>query len=95
MTSHADAVSPGTRHTDVPPVDSVSDEAVRALHGSSHCGLRYVQCTYADGCVTLSGEVASYYLKQVAQTIVGKQANVSNVDNQLRVVGTEANRFDV
>jgi osmotically-inducible protein OsmY len=40
-----------------------------------------------NGCVTLTGEVASYYLKQVAQTIVGRLPQVEQVNNELRVVG--------
>ncbi len=81
------------RHAEVPPVDSMSLEVERALHGSSHCGLRAVRCHYADGRVTLSGEVVSYYLKQVAQTIVGRMPQVQRVYNQLRVVGFDKNKI--
>ena len=93
MTPHAGTSSTGGRRSDSPAVDSVSREVERALHSSSHCGLRSVRCTYVDGRVTLKGEVASYYLKQVAQTIVGRLANVLNVDNQLRVTGRNASDF--
>ncbi len=69
------------------PVDTLGREVERALHGSSHCGLRAVRCHFTDGSVTLSGEVASYYLKQIAQTIVGRLPYVQRVHNQLCVVG--------
>ena len=87
MTIPAQAFSAGGRPDDAPPVDSDRQEVERALRGSSHNGLRTVRCQYVDGRVTLNGEVASYYLKQVAQTIVGRLANVSSVDNQLLVAG--------
>ena len=90
MTTHADAPSIGGRRSDPKAVDSASREVERALHSSSHCGLRTVRCTYIDGRVTLNGEVASFYLKQIAQTIVGRLANVLSVDNQLRVCGRDS-----
>ena len=87
MTIPAQAFSADGRPSDTPPVDANRQEVERVLRGSSHCGLRTVRCQYVDGRVTLNGEVASYYLKQVAQTIVGRLANVSSVDNQLLVAG--------
>jgi osmotically-inducible protein OsmY len=80
------------RRIEAPPIDSMSLEVERALHGSSHCGLRGVRCRFADGSVTLSGDVVSYYLKQIAQTIVGSLPQVQRVYNQLRVVGLDKNR---
>lgn len=94
MTTHTEESSAGGRRSDPPPVESVSKEVQRALRCSSHCGLHSLRCNCVKGHVTLSGEVASYYLKQIAQTIVGRLASVSSVDNQLRVVGRDANRFD-
>ena len=79
------------------PVDrreSVSEEVERVLRGSSHCGLRKIRCRFADGVATLSGEVSSYYLKQVAQTIVGQMPQVVQVRNELRVVGINSTRFE-
>ncbi len=56
------------------------------LRSSSHCELRQVTCRFSGGTATLSGQVSSYYLKQVAQTIVRQLPQVQNVDNRLRVV---------
>ncbi len=39
--------------------------------------------------MTLSGDVVSYYLKQIAQTIVGRLPQVQRVHNQLRVVASD------
>lgn len=94
MTIPAEASSAGGRRNDTPSVDTASREVERALRSSSHCGLRTVRCKYAEGRVTLIGEVASYYLKQIAQTIVGRLECVSFIDNQLRVVGLDAKRLD-
>ena len=87
MTTPTEASSATRRYNEVPPIDSMSLEVERALHGSSHCGLRGVRCQFVDGSVTLSGVVVSYYLKQIAQTIVGRLPHVRRVHNQLRVVG--------
>lgn len=56
------------------------------LRTSSHCELRQVTCRFTGGTATLTGRVSSYYLKQVAQTIVCQLLQVQRVDNQLRVV---------
>ena len=94
MTAHTKpSAASGGRDTS-PPVESESLEVERALRGSSHCGLRRVRCSIVDGSVTLSGEVASFYLKQIAQTIVGRLPQVRQVKNELHVVGIESTRFD-
>ncbi len=56
------------------------------LRGSSHCELRQVTCEFSAGTAMLTGQVSSYYLKQVAQTIVRQLPQVSRVENRLRVV---------
>ncbi len=94
MTTPTKASSATPRHSEVLPIDSMSLEVERALHGSSHCGLRRVRCQFVDGSVTLSGVVVSYYLKQIAQTIVGRLPQVRRVYNQLRVVGFDKKHLD-
>ncbi len=86
MTTPAKVSSANGRRDAAPEVDSASLEVERALRSSSHCGLRKVQCKFSDGNATLSGEVMSYYLKQIAQTVVGRLPQVTHVNNQLRVV---------
>lgn len=60
----------------------------RLLQNSSHFELRRVDCSFAEGTATLSGRVSSFYLKQVAQTIVQQSAHVEQVDNQLHVASS-------
>lgn len=91
MTTPAEASSADSRRGDALSIDSLHLEVERALRGSSHCGLRKVRCKCANGTVTLSGEVASFYLKAIAQTIVGRITRVSNIDNQLHVASFDAN----
>jgi hypothetical protein len=85
MTAYAEPSSASGRRDGPPPIESMSVQIERVLHGSSHVGLRTVRCAFADGAVTLSGTVMSYYLKQVAQTIVGRQPEVRQVFNELHV----------
>jgi osmotically-inducible protein OsmY len=74
--------------------ESVSEDVERVLRGSSHFGLRRIRCKYVDGVATLTGDVSSYYLKQVAQTIVGQLPQVRQVKNEIRVVGIIPTRLD-
>lgn len=89
MTMHA-RPTPVDGGRDRPPfAEPTSAEIERVLHSSSHVGLRGVRCRFADGVVTLSGQVASFYLKQVAQAIVGRLPAVRQIRNELRVVRPE------
>ena len=67
------------------PAAGIAATAQRQLRESAYLDLRYVRCEFRDGVVTLSGQVPTFYLKQVAQTIVGKLEHVEKVVNQLVV----------
>jgi osmotically-inducible protein OsmY len=69
------------------PIASIAAAAERRLKESAYLDLRYVTCEFRDGVVTLSGRVPTFYLKQVAQTIVGKLDHVEQVVNNLDVSG--------
>jgi len=65
----------------------VTAEAVeRRLSRSPYMELRYISCDVREGVLTLLGRVPSYYLKQLAQSIVGSLPGVQRIDNQLEVV---------
>jgi osmotically-inducible protein OsmY len=91
MPTHAKS-SAGEGQVSASEEDTLSRDVQQALRCSSHVGLRAVRCTSAGGHVTLTGDVASYYLKQIAQTIVGRVKNVESVNNQLVVVTRDAGR---
>lgn len=46
---------------------------------------RCVSCEYQEDCLVLRGQVPSYYLKQIAQTVVAKLPGVKQIDNQIQV----------
>jgi osmotically-inducible protein OsmY len=48
-----------------------------------------VSCHFHEGVLTLRGRVGSYYLKQVAQTLVRSLESVRQVSNQLMVISSD------
>lgn len=76
--------------------DSVSRAAESRLRDSSHLFLRHVRCGYDDGRLQLEGKVPSFYLKQLAQSLVQGIPGVRRIDNRLTVVnsaGVSESRF--
>jgi osmotically-inducible protein OsmY len=63
----------------------VSERAKAALRGAS-AALRRVSCEFHDGLLTLSGQLPTYYLKQVAQESVSRLEGVRRVVNRIEVV---------
>jgi CheY-like chemotaxis protein len=62
------------------------EQAQAALFGSGYASLSHVQCRYRDGVLVLTGCVASYYLKQIAQSVVARRLNgTAKIDNCLEV----------
>lgn len=60
--------------------------AVRsALRDSGYHILSEIDCDSFNGVVILSGVVPSYYMKQIAQTVVGKLEIVTMVENNVVV----------
>ena len=72
------------------------DQAIEALlkgelRKSSYHAVRQVSCDVSHGAVSLSGRVPSFYLKQVAQTIVSDLlAGSLVISNQVEVVRRNA-----
>jgi osmotically-inducible protein OsmY len=62
------------------------NRAKALLHGSSHRALRSVSCVYYAGVLRLQGSVPTYYLKQVAQSLLLSMEEAPRVQNEL-VVG--------
>ena len=57
------------------------------LGNSSYRAVRRVGCEFRDGTLTLRGQVPSYFLKQIAQTIVRRGLHASvRIDNRVEVV---------
>lgn len=66
--------------------ETVSRTAESRLRDSSHLFLRHVKCGYDQGRLQLEGKVPSFYLKQLAQSLVQGVQGVERIDNRLTVV---------
>jgi len=65
---------------------TVAMAAETRLRHSPYLELRQVECSCTRGILTLSGQVSSYYLRQVAQTQVQDIDGVRGILNELVVV---------
>lgn len=67
------------------------EQALRAeiesrLRKSGYPDLQRVSCDLCEGVLTLRGRVSTFYMKQVAQTLIGQMDEVGELDNRLEVV---------
>ncbi|MEQ8786914.1 MAG: BON domain-containing protein [Pirellulaceae bacterium] len=63
-----------------------TEAAVRScLQTSPYLDLRQIDCHMEDGVLCMYGKVSSFYLKQIAQTVVGKIEGVRQVENCIEV----------
>lgn len=65
--------------------NDVAAEAAAELQRSSHAALRQIACDVRDGVLTLSGQVPSYYEKQIAQSLVRIRLPNVEIRNELEV----------
>ena len=65
----------------------MNEEVARSIRELSCRQIRDIECVSHNGVVTLGGTLASFYLKQVAQSIASKVPGVNRVVNEIRVVG--------
>ncbi len=65
--------------------DAVRFAAEAKLRHADYWPLRRIRCEYHEGVLTLRGEVPSYHLKQVAQTLVASLNGILEVNNRLEV----------
>ena len=64
----------------------ILDSAESCLRSNSYLALKNVTCDYREGVLTLRGCLPSYYLKQVAQTVVARVAGGVRIVNEIEVV---------
>ena len=77
--------------TAIPPADRINAHAVeraarRRLAGTGYQVLKSVECSFRNGTMMLSGQVSSYYHKQIAQEALRSTKHVTQVVNNLEVV---------
>lgn len=63
----------------------IEAEARKRLHATGYTCLDRIDCRFSHGVLTLSGKVASYYQKQVAQTAVLSLEGVEQIANEIEV----------
>lgn len=77
---HGGTVSPGKEKS---PIESAAEARLRE---SCYHEVRRVKCLFHEGVLTLRGCVSSYYLKQIAQSLVCPMEGVDHVNNHVQVV---------
>jgi hypothetical protein len=65
---------------------SLREQAECRLRSNAYLALRNVCCDDQDGVLILHGCVPSYYLKQVAQTVVSQVEGVQAIVNNIAVI---------
>lgn len=81
---------PEKRGTSTPRIPFDKDDwirlaAERLLRSSDYYSVRVVRCFVVDGVVMLFGTVPSYYMKQIAQTVVMKMEMAIRIENHCEV----------
>lgn len=79
------AALPSPKRLSTAPVGLFSDTVEAKLRATSHQPLRYVRCAIVDGSVVLTGNVPSYFLKQVAQAAVLDLNSAASIQNLIDV----------
>ena len=67
--------------------DSPAEVAYRILQESPYREIRSLTCSFDRRVLTISGELPSFHLRQVAQTAVQRIDGVERVDIQIEVSG--------
>ena len=73
-----------------------SETAQAAIREAGYAGFRHVSCRQVADRIVLYGSVASFYLKQIAQTLVQRSFREAiPVDNQLQVECTLSTELEI
>jgi hypothetical protein len=73
---------------------AIEDQAKAMLRSSPYRSVQYVLCEVRQQVVTLRGRVPSFYMKQIAQTVLRDLLSDGLViDNQVEVVRTQQTCF--
>ena len=82
------SVSDPLSYLPLTPRDSreLARDAEACLHNSSYRELQKIECSVDCDQIVLSGQVSTYYLKQVAQALVSKLDDVGQITNRIEVL---------
>lgn len=64
---------------------TISSAVQSALNESAYRSLGRLRCDYRDGVLTLAGEVPTFFLKQMAQSLAANVSGVARVANDIHV----------
>lgn len=67
------------------PACLIVEDAENRLRKNAYLVLRNISCEFRDGILILRGCLPTYYLKQIAQSVVFGVAGVERIDNQIEV----------
>src|SRR3954447_10141027 len=70
------------------PPQRILEGAENCLRSNAYLALKNVTCDYHEGVLTLRGCLPTYYLKQVAQSVVAHVEGVQRIVNEIEVVTT-------
>lgn len=65
--------------------ETVESEADARLQQAPYRELHTVACSFDQGVLTLKGRVSTYYMKQLAQTVVRELDGVRSIHNRVQV----------
>jgi osmotically-inducible protein OsmY len=66
----------------------VLDGVRQQLQSSPFYAIRALRCDFHEGVVTLRGSLPSYYLRQIAQSLVRRVSGVLELDDRITVTDT-------
>jgi hypothetical protein len=69
--------------------DALCDAALQRLQSSSYAALRRLRCEVNEAVVVVHGVLPSYYLKQIAQTLIQRLDGIKSVTNLVEVQAPE------
>jgi osmotically-inducible protein OsmY len=67
------------------PTSAIVEDAENRLRKNAYLVLRNISCEFRAGILILRGCLPTYYLKQIAQSVVSGVASVERIDNQIEV----------
>jgi osmotically-inducible protein OsmY len=65
--------------------DGLRSAALKLLQSSGYAALRRLQCQVTEGVVIVHGIVPSYFLKQMAQTVIQQLDGIQRMTNLVEV----------
>jgi hypothetical protein len=71
---------------------ALAELAEQRLRSNSYLALWNVSCDCRDGRLSLHGWVPTFYLKQIAQTVVAEVAGSCPINNEIEVKGLAGGR---